>query len=71
MGGPGPDLGQHFLNLAQMTHTVLGPGGYWGLTQITAHDEILLLQLLINPNGVLDSASRGYELGLMARGIPS
>lgn len=62
---------QHFLNLAQMTHTVPGPGGYWGLTQITAHDEILLLQLLINPNGVLDSASRGYELGLMARVIPS
>ena len=24
---------QHFLNLAQMTHTVLGPGGYWGLTR--------------------------------------
>ena len=62
---------QHFLDLAQMTHTVLGPGGYWGLTQITAHDEILLLQLLINPNTVLGSASRGYELGLMARVIPS
>jgi beta-lactamase class A len=62
---------QHFLNLAQMTHTALGPGGYWGLTQITAHDEVFLLQLLINPNGVLDSASRGYELGLMAKVIRS
>lgn len=62
---------QHFLNLARMTHTVLGPGGYWGLTQITAHDEILLLQLLTKPNGVLGSASRGYELGLMARVIRS
>ena len=62
---------RHFLNLAQMTHTALGPGGYWGLTQITAHDEVFLLQLLINPNGVLDSASRGYELGLMAKVIRS
>ena len=43
---------RHFLNLAQMTHTALGPGGYWGLTQITAHDEVFLLQLLISPNGV-------------------
>ena len=30
---------QHFLNLAGMKQTDLGPGGYWGLTQITAHDE--------------------------------
>ncbi len=31
---------QHFLNLAGMRETQLGPGGYWGLTQITAHDEM-------------------------------
>jgi beta-lactamase class A len=62
---------QHFLNLAQMTHTDLGPGGYWGLTQITAYDEMRLLQLLLNPNPVLTAASRSYALGLMAHVTPS
>ena len=50
---------QHFLNLARMTETVLGPGGYWGLTQITARDELTLLGLLTSSNSVLDAASRG------------
>jgi len=58
---------QHFLDLAGMTETVLGPGGYWGLTQITAHDEVTLLQLLTSTNSVLTTASRNYVLGLMAR----
>jgi hypothetical protein len=58
---------QHFLNLAGMTETQLGPGGYWGLTQITAHDEMTLLQLLTGPNSVLTTASRDYVLGLMAK----
>jgi hypothetical protein len=62
---------QHFLNLAGMTQTVLGPDGAWGLTHITAYDEILLLRLLLRPNHVLDNASRAYELGLMAQVIPS
>ena len=62
---------QHFLNLAGMTHTILGPGGAWGLTQITAQDEILLLRLLLNPNAVLSPNSRGYALELMAQVIPS
>jgi beta-lactamase class A len=62
---------RHFLNLAGMKQTVLGPGGYWGLTQITAHDEVLLLRLLLNRNLVLDTASRRYALGLMAHVIPS
>jgi beta-lactamase class A len=62
---------QRFLNLAKMSQTILGPGGFWGLTQITAHDEILLLRLLLNANAVLDSASRGYALGLMAQVIAS
>ena len=39
---------QHFLNLAHMTQTYLGPGGAWGLTQITAYDEVLLLRLLLH-----------------------
>ena len=62
---------QHFLNLAGMRQTVLGPGGYWGLTQVTAHDEMLLLRLLLKPNPVLSSNSRAYALSLMAQVISS
>jgi hypothetical protein len=57
---------QRFLDLAGMRETRLGPGGYWGLTQITAHDELTLLELLTSTNAVLTAASRGYVLGLMA-----
>ena len=62
---------QHFLNLAGMKHTSLGPGGLWGLTQITAPDEILLLRLLLKPNAVLSPNSRSYARRLMAQVIPS
>jgi len=62
---------QHFLNLARMTQTYLGPGPYWGLTQITAYNEVLLLRLLANQNPVLDTSSRDYVLDLMARVIPA
>jgi len=62
---------QHFLNLAKMTRTYLGPGPYWGLTQITAYNETLLLHLLLTKNTVLDTTSRDYELSLMARVIGS
>jgi hypothetical protein len=62
---------QHFLDLAGMTHTVLGPGDAWGLTQITAADEMLLLRLLQDENPVLDASSRDYVLGLMAEVVPS
>ena len=62
---------QHFLNLARMTQTYLGPGPYWGLTQITAYNEVLLLRLLVNRNPVLDTSSRDYVLELMARVIPA
>ena len=62
---------RHFLNLAGMTQTSLGPDDYWGLTQITAHDETLLLRLLVTPNTVLDASSRAYALHLMATVIPA
>lgn len=62
---------QHFLDLAEMDQTLLGEDGYWGLTQVTAHDEMLLLKLLTRPNSVLTAASRAYQLGLMARVISS
>jgi len=58
---------QHFLDLAGMNETVLGADDYWGLTLITAHDELTLLQLLTSTNTVLTAASRDYVLGLMAR----
>lgn len=62
---------QRFLDLAGMSHTTLGAGGYWGLTQITAHDEMLLLDVYTTANGVLDAASRAYGLSLMHQVIPS
>jgi beta-lactamase class A len=61
---------RHFLDLAKMTETQLGQDGYWGLTQVTAHDEMLLLELLAQPNPVLSNSYRSYQLGLMARVIP-
>jgi beta-lactamase class A len=60
---------QHFLKLAKMGQTQLGQDGYWGLTQVTAHDEMLLLELLALPNSVLSASSRSYQLGLMAKVI--
>ena len=57
---------QTFLGLATMKETVLGPGGYWGLTLLTAHDETTLLWLLMKPNPVLTTSARHYELSLMA-----
>jgi beta-lactamase class A len=62
---------QHFLDVAEMRHTTLGSGSYWGLTQITANDQVVLLRLLLNANAVLDSASRSYALKLMAEVIPA
>lgn len=62
---------QRFLNLAGMRETQLGPDGFWGLTQITAHDELALLRLLTSRNTVLSAASCRYVLNLMARVIPS
>jgi len=62
---------QRFLDAAGMTETVLGPGGAWGLTRITAADETRLLWLLLKPNRVLDTSSRDYELALMADVIPA
>jgi beta-lactamase class A len=58
---------QHFLDLAGMNETVLGTDGYWGLTEITAHDELTLLKLLTSENSVLTTANRDYVLGLMAK----
>ncbi|HEY6786665.1 MAG TPA: serine hydrolase [Trebonia sp.] len=62
---------QQFLNLATMTETEPDRYGAWGLTQITARDELQLLRLLTEPNSVLTNASRAYELSLMANVVSS
>jgi beta-lactamase class A len=54
---------QHFLDLAKMKQTVLNK--HWGLSLITAHDELLLLQLITGDNDVLDQRSRIYARYLM------
>ena len=61
---------RRFLYLARMRHTVLGPGGYWGLTQITAQDELRLLKVLTSASTVLSKPARVYIRRLMARVIP-
>jgi hypothetical protein len=61
---------RHFLNLAKMRNTTLGKGGYWGLSQITAADQIRLLRVLTSPNRVLNDRSRRYVLSLMGRVVP-
>ena len=62
---------QLFLDLAGMTHTTLGQGILWGLTKVTAQDEVRLLTLLTTANQVLDRPSREYELRLMAEVVPA
>ncbi|MBT2387908.1 serine hydrolase [Streptomyces sp. ISL-1] len=62
---------QGFLNAAKMSRTIPGSGGYWGLTQISAGDQMLLLNLLALKNTVLTDASRGYTLGLMYKVVAS
>jgi len=60
---------QDFLNKAGMTQTVLNSSA-WGLTRITAHDELRQLQVLTSST-VINSASRGYVLTLMSEVIAS
>jgi beta-lactamase class A len=61
---------RNFLKAATMTETELDPSGAWGLTNITARDELQLTRLLTETNSVLTSSSRAYELGLMNHVIP-
>jgi hypothetical protein len=60
---------QAFLNKAGMRHTILSES--WGLTQITAQDELTLLHVLTTSVKVLSKSSRQYVLRLMASVIPS
>lgn len=60
---------QAFLNRAGMRHTILSHA--WGLTQITAQDELTLLRVLTSERKVLSKSSRRYVLRLMANVIRS
>ncbi|GAA2125811.1 serine hydrolase [Actinomadura napierensis] len=60
-----------FLKRAGMARTVLDPAGHWGLTQITAADQITLLRRLTAHNRLLTDKARAYELGLMHQVIAS
>jgi Beta-lactamase enzyme family len=60
---------QAFLNAAGMRHTILNYA--WGLTEITAQDELTLLRVLVTTRNVLSKRSRQYVLKLMAEVIPS
>jgi Beta-lactamase enzyme family len=59
----------HFLNLAKMTETKLALA--WGLSLLTAHDEILLLSIISGPNRILNLNSRVYAQYLMYHVISS
>jgi len=60
----------NFLTKAGMSETEISGTGAWGLTLITAHDELRLLQVLTDST-VLSSASRAYVLTLMSEVISS
>jgi len=60
---------QHFLDLAKMRQTKLARA--WGLSLITAHDEVLVLKAISRRNRILSKASRGYARYLMAHVIAS
>jgi beta-lactamase class A len=61
---------QRFVTAAHMPHTVLDDD-HWGLSQLTAQDELTLLTLLTLTGPVLSNTSRGYVLWLMSKVIPS
>ncbi|MGW8953962.1 serine hydrolase [Streptomyces sp. NPDC055709] len=59
-----------FALAAGMHSTRFGPGGLWGLTQITAEDQLKLLNILSTRNTVLDEAARVYATTLMTHVVP-
>ena len=61
---------QRFLAAAGMTTTTAAGAGLWGLTQVSAQDQVTLLRALAR-GGVLTAASRRYQLGLMRDVTPS
>ncbi|MGC0331837.1 hypothetical protein RKD23_004827 [Streptomyces sp. SAI-170] len=63
---------KRFLAAANMTHTVPGPYGTWGITQISVTDEQKLLKMLTaSSSTVLSPARRAYALKLMREVVSS
>ncbi|WP_375430742.1 serine hydrolase [uncultured Friedmanniella sp.] len=61
------DTFDEFFAAAGMTHTTAGPRGYWGLTRVTAADQVVLMAHLTQPSPLLSQESRDYARGLMAK----
>jgi len=57
---------QRFYARAGMTRTTSGPGTSWGLTRITATDQVVLLGHLARPTDLLTRNGRIYARKLMA-----
>jgi beta-lactamase class A len=55
---------------AGLHQTELNTGGYWGLSTTSASDQVQLLRQLVRRHGLLDGASRRYQLGLMESVTP-
>jgi hypothetical protein len=62
---------QRFLNAVGMRATRLDPGGHWGLTRVTAVDQLRLLLTLTRPGDVLTPKSRRHVLRLMSQVVSS
>ncbi|MDH6576954.1 serine hydrolase [Kitasatospora sp. MAP5-34] len=58
---------QAFLKLAGMNDTQLGTAGYWGLTQITAADELKALDVYTGNPNVIKPGAKAYGLSLMSQ----
>jgi beta-lactamase class A len=66
---PNPIKIQEFLDQAGMKNTILDKEGNWGLSQVTAADQLKLLQVFTHDGGtgapVLPQEARTYALNLM------
>ncbi|MCF8566566.1 class A beta-lactamase-related serine hydrolase [Alicyclobacillus tolerans] len=56
---------EQFLHLAEMNQTTPGRGGYWGITQTSALDQVKLIRDYAFPNHLLGNPQRDYGLYLM------
>ncbi|OLT27542.1 hypothetical protein BJF83_18325 [Nocardiopsis sp. CNR-923] len=61
---------QDFLDRADMPNTILHPQNYTGLMKINAREELHLLGLFTEGNGVLRADNRAYARALMENVIP-
>jgi hypothetical protein len=68
--GRGPAMAR-FYTRAGMTRSTPGPGRYWGLSQINAGDEVILLSHLARPTTLVNDAARRYAQRLMASVVTS